>query len=860
MRRSSQSVVQPVDRSGFDFSYWLGAASGYVLVAFAVAFLPALGPNRLMVALTVGIVGPIASFLIERTGPGNRKDAYYLALVVLMIFALVPLAPQAFYGACVLLAMIVITAVLQPGIKVAYFVAVCGVSGLALIAYLNDVPNWPSAILAFAAFVPISFGQNVFRRRLQVDERRLRTVMASSNAVFFESDGNGNVEVLSTSSANEAGHTLGKEAAARLIHSSDRVVLPRRPDQTVSTDVRVRTNDGSWGWFRFVITSDEVDQRVLRGVAFDISELQTTQLELHRYEDVVDRLHDAVIVARLNEVQSNFLIEIANPAVAAVLGLEPEALAGRALTDVLPWVADSALLTAAHGVATDGVPRELDRVSASTPKGTRVVDVDLARMPDDSVSLTFNDVSSQVEAEQVIRHQAEHDSLTGLVNRSVLLDAMSTRLNTGRRRPDPFALLLIDLDRFKQINDTLGHHFGDRLLQRLSARIATAARSQDIVARLGGDEFAVLIDRPGSIEDIVEIAERIGHLCGRSVEIDQLSVAVSASIGIALAPEHGHKPSTLMRRADSAMYDAKRSSRQVAVFDPINETLDVEQIMLSSDIDRAIQQEEFQLWAQPKVCLETGEIIGAEGLVRWHHPALGVLRPDRFLDLLDVAGRLGDLARIVLDQGIRAAANIDAADDRFHIAINLAARDLADESLVQLISSLLERYDVAPSRIALEITESHLMEEFAVTQSVLEELGKLGVALSIDDFGTGYSSLARLRALPVAEVKIDRSFINELRRDATDTIIVRSIVDLAHNLGMDVTAEGVEDVGTCALLRTLGCDAAQGFLWGTPEPIDSAVQRIGTAVPSDAKPDSGVIGLPRRAHPKVASVESRRLR
>jgi diguanylate cyclase (GGDEF)-like protein len=410
-------------------------------------------------------------------------------------------------------------------------------------------------------------------------------------------------------------------------------------------------------------------------------------------------------------------------------------------------------------------------------------------------------------------HQALHDPLTDLPNRTLFLqrvDAMLDRGETG-------AVALLDLDRFKEINDTLGHHSGDLLLQHVANRIRASLPETGTVARLGGDEFALLLPAT-SIVDALAITEAVERALGTPIEVDEVSLEMRASIGIALAPEHGRDRTTLLRCADVAMYEAKTSGAHVVVYSSKHDHNTTERLRLAHEMRSAIDAGRIVAYFQPKADMATGHIIGAEALARWPHPQRGLVMPDEFIHVAEQSGLITEITMLVLDQALDQCRRWHDAGLELTVAVNLAFRSLIDCDLARDVDAALARHRLPASALTLEITESTIMADPQRSLEALERLAAMGVTLSVDDFGTGYSSLAYLQRLPVHEVKVDRSFVRQLSTDSAAATIVRSIIDLGHNLGLDVVAEGVEDRRCWDLLRTLGCNSAQGYFLSKPIP------------------------------------------
>ena len=427
-----------------------------------------------------------------------------------------------------------------------------------------------------------------------------------------------------------------------------------------------------------------------------------------------------------------------------------------------------------------------------------------------------------VGAADALQHQALHDALTELPNRILLHDRLAHALRLVERDASSLALLLLDLDRFKVINDTLGHQAGDALLRQVAARMRDAVRSSDTVARLGGDEFALLL--PGSDRDgAVQAAQTLRATLVAPVTVEGQTVHVGASIGIAVTPAHGQEVAVLLRHADVAMYVAKRAGSGYAVYDPRHDGYSAGRLMREAELRQALATNELVLHYQPTVDLRTGRATGVEALVRWAHPTHGLLAPDAFIPLAEQTGLIVPVTRWVLEQALAQGAAWARVGHPLEVAVNLSVRTLHDERLPDTLAWLLRRYAIAPERVMLEITESVLMADPAQALAVLTRLSALGVRVAIDDFGTGYSSLAYLKQLPVDAVKIDKSFVQQMgAAEATkDTAIVRSVIDLGHNLGLLVVAEGIEDRATWEHVRALGGDVAQGYYMSRPLPVPS---------------------------------------
>jgi len=418
---------------------------------------------------------------------------------------------------------------------------------------------------------------------------------------------------------------------------------------------------------------------------------------------------------------------------------------------------------------------------------------------------------------------ATTDALTGLPNRARFYDRLRQALAArgDGTPPAPLALLLLDLDRFKWINDTLGHHSGDATLARVAGLLRGAVRHTDTVARLGGDEFAILL--PGAEAAGAEaVARAVRAALDVPVVVEGRALSVGVSVGIALAPAHGAAVEPLFRHADVAMYGAKRDGVGHTIYDPAHADQDAARLALIADLRRAIDGGALALHYQPKADLASGRGCGVEALVRWPHPEHGLIPPDRFIPLAEQTGLIVPLTAWVLDAALRQCRVWADAGLTVEVAVNLSLCNLRDPNLYPTVADLLRRHGVPPGRLCLELTESVVMADVEGTQRVLARLAALGVRLAIDDFGTGYSSLAYLSRLPVDELKIDRSFARRLMMEATNQTIVASIIGLGHSLGLRVVTEGIEDAQTWALLGQLGCDVGQGYYLARSLPADEA--------------------------------------
>jgi len=416
-----------------------------------------------------------------------------------------------------------------------------------------------------------------------------------------------------------------------------------------------------------------------------------------------------------------------------------------------------------------------------------------------------------------IRRLATRDRLTDLPNRDRFRQELRQALERAGRKPT--AVLMLDMDRFKHVNDQLGHRFGDGLLKAVAERLRDHTKSlpRAVLARLGGDEFGLLLPRTDTAT-AHRLAQRILSDFERPIQLDGHKVDLSAGIGIAAGPEHGQDVDALLSRAEVAMYAAKQRRAGAVIYQPELEPDRASSLTLLGELRQAVDQGELRLFLQPKVSLKTGRVVGAEALVRWEHPVRGVLPPRGFVPFAEQTGFVRLLTGWMLEEVTRTARQLADSGMDVKLSVNLSTRDLMDQALPERFEALIEQHGIAPDRLVLEITESAIMDDPRRAQMTLERLHGMGLRLSIDDFGTGYASLAYLKALPVDELKIDRSFVQDMARDGHDAKIVMSTIELAHSLGLSVVAEGVEDEAAWRHLASLGCDEAQGHLVARPMP------------------------------------------
>jgi diguanylate cyclase len=419
-----------------------------------------------------------------------------------------------------------------------------------------------------------------------------------------------------------------------------------------------------------------------------------------------------------------------------------------------------------------------------------------------------------------LRHLATHDALTDLPNRVLLDDRLEQTIAHANRDAQEFAVLLVDLDRFKMINDSLGHHTGDMVLKEVARRLCAVVRDIDTVARVGGDEFVLIVSPRASQTDAEEIGRRANEVLSQPIQVSGLDLHVSASIGIALYPRDGALAERLLKRADAAMYCAKQRGRNTyQCFAAGMDEVTVERVNLENELHRALKLRQLELYYQPKVDTATGDVRSAEALIRWRHPERGLILPTEFIPLAEECGLIHEIGAWVLREACRqcAAWHRDGVP-RLRVAVNVAASQFRRGDLLERIRGALQDAQLDPSYLEIELTESVVMTDPEGTAAILEQLSGMGVLVSVDDFGTGYSSMNYLRRFPIDKLKIDRGFVKDLATCADDASIVEAIISLAHSLRLKVVAEGVETPEQLKFLRTLGCDQYQGYHFSPPLP------------------------------------------
>lgn len=438
------------------------------------------------------------------------------------------------------------------------------------------------------------------------------------------------------------------------------------------------------------------------------------------------------------------------------------------------------------------------------------------------------DISERIRAQEKLEYMAHHDAVTGLPNRVLLLDRVGQALTRAQRDNRVLAVLFIDLDGFKAINDTVGHHFGDRFLGEVAARLQTTVREQDTVARLGGDEFAIVLEGVNSMSDIGKVARKLTRDLAAPFLLDGREMYVTGSIGVARYPVDGSDVHSLLRKADSAMYRAKQLGKNTYRFySEVEGEEDTARVELEQQLRRAVERREFVVYYQPQVSIDTSEVVGVEALLRWQHPEQGIVEPNRFIPLLEETGLIVDVGEWVLREVCMHAVGWDNSGlPPLRVAVNLSSKQFTKRDLVGDVARILDETGLDPKRINIEITEGTLASKIDSTVKTLDKLNALGITISVDDFGVGYSSLNYLKRFPIHKLKIDQSFVRDVTTDANDAAIASAIIALAHKLNLEVIAEGVETIEQLFFLSRQGCHEVQGHLISPPISHDDFVDWI----------------------------------
>jgi diguanylate cyclase (GGDEF)-like protein/PAS domain S-box-containing protein len=806
----------------------------YLAIALAglLAVTPTAGPRGMWVALlTFATVLPyngVYELIMRRTGVLSPALAYSDQVLAVGMMAF---APYLALPLLIVLLAIDATSAVAFGRRIAMQSALVGAIGVGSLLDLHEMHDALAPFLVYlaaAAFIiTVVGGVSEVERAIR---SRYSELMSGIDAVVWEQMRRRPSTLYVNRRAEEVlGYPQGAWGEpgfwGRTVHPDDRQWATRsyrdaiRRGENRELEYRMIAADG-----RVVHVHDHMrvetdgQGRVqhVRGVMLDVTDRKRAEERAGQYVNLVEHIQLALFVLGLDDDgESDFpalrVIAI-NPEASLITGANPETSVGKPLDEILPLVDVDLLVDNLVHVLRSGQGFVVEdfRLTPNNPNA-RVYVAHAFPLPGDAVALSLQDVTERAMAAEVLRRQALHDGLTGLPNRTLLNDRLRQALQHSQATTEPVGLLVMDLDQFKEVNDALGHDHGDRLLIEMSRRLQSVLRDIDTIARLGGDEFAVLLTINADERGSLAVAQRIREALEQPFQLGGISVQTSASIGVALYPAHASDAETLAQRADVAMYTAKRGGGGVALYAPEHDQSSVRRLALFGELRGAIAGDELVLHYQPSLDLASGDVRSAEALVRWQHPEHGLMLPGEFIELAEISGTIQSLTRWVVDEALGQIVDWRSRGLELAVAVNLSVRNLYEPELVSWLADSFERFGLDAKCLQLEITESELMDDPLVAMEVLGRLKALGISTSIDDFGTGYSSLSYLKHLPIDQLKIDRSFVGNMVGDDSDLTIVRSTIDLSHNLGLDVVAEGVEDAGTVRLLTELGCDRAQGF-------------------------------------------------
>ncbi|HTN99460.1 MAG TPA: EAL domain-containing protein [Microthrixaceae bacterium] len=832
---------------------WTKVAQSRLIASLAIpaiiAALPRFGEDRLLVAAIAGVISLLSNLLLLTAIRRNRPIAAALAVVDLGLVLAVVASTPSLYAAGVTL-IISMSAFYASWLGWHATLRLLIPTGLALLIIgVGLQPDlWVTSWLAW--FVASVFGTTIMSS-LSSSTRQARNrfddLINGIDAVVWESPGASQAPTYLSDRIEEVlGHSM--EDCTRpgflesQVHSED-IEAYRRSRADIAegrdTEVHYRIHD-SHGETRSihekVVTELDSDGRTKchRGVIVDETARYQAERSVRGYGEFIKGAPMAMAIFRLDNLDepTSLRVVTCNPAAASMVGTTADEATNMRLSDL---VVNPKFLEQLARVVILNTSLEVAHLRVDTTDS--IYSLRAMPLPDQCLGVALDDITKVARTAETLRHQALHDHLTGLPNRAHFKERLDTAVEqtvgiadqagTGSRStdqiaPDQVAVIMIDLNKFKEVNDSLGHEFGDRLLIDLSQRLARNLRGCDTIARLGGDEFAILIRSSDAGRTAADVAQRVQDLCCEPFKIDGYLLKVGASVGYAVHSDGRTDARSLMRDADAAMYRAKESGGGIVRHESGSAENEASRLTLTNELSHAVESDEFVVHYQPRIDLTSMETVGVEALVRWKHPKRGLLPPKSFIELAEASGVISQLTRLVTE---RAASELhdyqveNGSSEGLSISINMSERMLADPMFVQSVADIIDRIGVTASSLCFELTENDLASDPANALVVLHRLSSLGVRLSLDNFGTGHSSLSFLRDLPLDEVKIDQTFVADMQ--AGDETIVRTVIEMGHSLGLHVVAEGVESQDLVVRLQALGCDSAQGFHLARPMDIVS---------------------------------------
>jgi len=698
-----------------------------------------------------------------------------------------------------------------------------------LLAAFLGLREWTSANLQGRLFGEV-----------QSSERELNRILESLQETYFRTDLNGAVQRVSASAAAVLGHGPAALAGRRLQElwpdaaGADPLgrALEEGGGRVQHFEARVRRADGSSGWVSInahYLYDNNRAPVAIEGTARDVTAQRRAEEQMYKLSSALEQTADTVMIT-----DREGIIEYVNPAFETTTGFRRDESVGCKPTLIRSGRHERRFYERLWRTIQSGEPFNDVFVNQRKDRSLYYEAKTITPMKDASGTVTHfiatgKDITEQMQTQERLRFLAEHDVLTELPNRQVLVERVRHALARARRHGRACALLFMDLDQFKYVNDSLGHPAGDRLLVQIAKRLLDHVREADTVARFGGDEFVVLVDDAENSANVAAVAEKLLGALAPPFDLDGLDLHVTASIGISMFPNDGAECETLLRNADSAMYRAKEAGRGTYRFysgDMSERAL--ERLTLESRLRNALDLGQFTLHYQPQVDVRRRRIVAVEALLRWNHPDLGLVSPLNFVPILEDTGWIVPVGEWVLREACAQLARWTALGcaPQLHLAVNISARQVIERSFCPTVERILAETGIAPERLELEVTESIFLRESKVTVSTLRALDELGVRLAMDDFGTGYSSLGYLRRFPIRTVKVDRSFIRDIITDADDEALTAAVIAMAERLDLRVVAEGVETEAQLDLLQGLGCSLVQGYLTGRPVPAQELAERL----------------------------------
>lgn len=599
---------------------------------------------------------------------------------------------------------------------------------------------------------------------------------------------------------------------------------PASPDDLV---VRFRTAAGGWAHVQIRRTGGRrLPGSVARGSLVDVTADEQARRKWRRFAELVERDPAGCMVLEFLDPAdpSSLVIRAANPSAHAMFHLEHPVLDGTPLESVLGPASAQLIRSAVFDVSHTGEPMTAERLSLTEVRGT-YLDLRVDRLADGTIGMVVQDVTGTVALEERLRHQASHDALTGLPNRSLFEERLAVAI--AEVAPSaPVALILVDIDQLRDVNESHGLHVGDRLLVEVGTRLVREVRGAAIVSRVDGDEFAVLTMPCASAAEATERAAAVSAVLDRPFDVDGHLLSVQASVGVVVAPDHAEDARTVLRLAQAALQTAKADDGRFAVHEPAAPSSSIHRLALLSELRQGLANRDLELRYQPVVDLRSGRVTRVEAALRWRSDDDGTRLPVEFLELAEHSGLIQPLTRWILGEAAAASRTLSRQQRQIAVSTNLSLRNLFDPDLLTFIGLLISSGELDPTDLELEVGETELMDDPVRAAEVLTNLAELGVRLVVDDFGTGYTSLSTMRHLPLVGLKIDRGFVANVTSVPADAAIVRSTIELCHELGLEVGADGVTDAATMSMLAGFGCDYAQGVHLSEPVALDRLDERI----------------------------------